>query len=171
MAHIQTHAFDRPVSGYLTWLDFHDGYWWGTFAHYGRIGGDGNGYGDGTINTSLSKFNTDWNIIGSWTFPADLLKAFGTMSNSGGSWGPDGFLYLTGHDLAAVYKVKIPESGSILELVETIPLPIRGQGIAWDRHQGGVLYGIIRATASETKRGLSNKIEVFRSVMPANLEK
>jgi hypothetical protein len=170
MAHIQSHPFDRPALGYLTWLDFHDGYWWGTFAHYGRIGG-GDAYGGGTINTNLSKFDKDWNIIGSWAFPADLLKAFGTMSNSGGSWGPDGFLYLTGHDLAAVYQVKIPESGSTLELVETIPLPIRGQGIAWDRHQSNILYGIIRATAIETKRGLSNKIEVFRSVIPLKPDK
>jgi hypothetical protein len=171
MAHIQSYTFDCPALGYLTWLDFHDGYWWGAFAHYGRIGGGGDAYDGGTINTNLSKFDKDWNIINTWTFPAQLLKAFSTMSNSGGSWGPDGFLYLTGHDLAAVYQVKIPESGSTLELVETIPLHIRGQGIAWDRHQGNVLFGIIRATAAETKRGLSNKIEAFCAVLPLKPDK
>ena len=55
------------------------------------------------------------------------------MSNSGGSWGPDGFLYLTGHDLEEVYKVRLPTAGSTLELVTTIPMTVRGQGIAWDR--------------------------------------
>jgi hypothetical protein len=173
MAHIQTHTFGLSSLGYLTWLDFHNGYWWGAFAHYGRIGrgSGGDAYDGGTIKTSLSKFDKDWNIIGSWAFPAKLLKAFGTMSNSGGSWGPDGFLYLTGHDLAAVYKVKIPEFGSTLNLVETIPLHIRGQGIAWDRHQDNVFYGIIRATAAETKRGLSNKTEIFSAVIPLNPDK
>ena len=31
------------------------------------------------------------------------------MSNSGGSWGPDGFLYLTGHDPAEIYKMRLPK--------------------------------------------------------------
>lgn len=162
MTHIQTHTFERPELESLTWLDFHGGYWWGTFAHYDRIGDDGNPYGGGTVNTTLNKFDKGWNIIDSWTFPAELLKAFGTMSNSGGSWGPDGFLYVTGHDLSAVYKMKIPEAGSRLELAETIPLNIRGQGIAWDRQQGNVLYGIIRATDAEKQRGISNKVVAFR---------
>ena len=38
---------------------------------------------------------------------------------------------------------------SVLELVGIIPMNIRGQGIAWDRSQPGVIYGIIRATAKE----------------------
>jgi len=64
------------------------------------------------------------------------------MSNSGGSWGPDGYLYCTGHDRSEVYAVKIPDKGSVLELVETVPLPILGQGIAWDRSRSGFIYGI-----------------------------
>jgi hypothetical protein len=171
MAHIQSHAFDQPELGSLTWLDFHNGYWWGTFAHYDRSRGDGKPHGGGTINTILCKFDKEWNIIGNWTFPAELLKAFGAMSNSGGSWGPGSFLYLTGHDLADVYKVKIPESGSSLELEETIPLHIRGQGIAWDRHQDNVLYGIVRATDAETKRSISNKVVAFRYDLLANRER
>ena len=72
-------------------------------------------------------------------------------------------LYITGHDLSEIYKVEIPDAGSVIEVVETIPLNIRGQGIAWDRHDRGVLYGIIRATDEEEQMGVSNKVVVFRS--------
>lgn len=88
------------------------------------------------------------------------------MSNSGGSWGPDGFLYVTGHDLPEIYKIKIPKIGSVLEVVETIPLNIRGQGIAWDRYDKGILYGIIRATDEEEEQSIANKVVVFQSDIP-----
>jgi hypothetical protein len=39
---------------------------------------------------------------------------------------------------------------------------IRGQGIAWDRSQPGVIYGIIRATAKERAEGGGHKVTVFR---------
>ena len=64
-----------------------------------------------------------------------------------GSFGPDGWLYITGHDASAAYVLKIPSAGSILIWVATIALPdIEGQGIAWDRSEGqnGSLWGISR---------------------------
>jgi hypothetical protein len=39
---------------------------------------------------------------------------------------------------------------------------IRGQGIAWDRSNPGVIYGVIRATAEERARGVPNKVVAFR---------
>ena len=93
----------------------------------------------------------------SWTLPKEVLDRFEDMSNSGGSWGPDGFLYLSGHDPAEVYKMTLPEAGSVLQLVEIVPLNIRGQGIAWDRSQPGVIYGIIRATALERAAGIEQQ--------------
>ena len=41
----------------------------------------------------------------------------------------------------------------MLELAAIIPMNIRGQGIAWDRSDPGVIYGIIRATAQEKAAG------------------
>lgn len=75
-------------------------------------------------------------------FPADVTEKIRPMSNSGGSWGPDGLLYCTGHDLPELYALRIPQIGSILELVETVPINILGQGIAWDRSKVGFIYGI-----------------------------
>ena len=80
----------------------------------------------------------------------------------GGSWGADGFLYLSGHDPAEIYKMRLPRAGSALELVDTIAMNIRGQGIAWDRSQAGVIYGIIRATAKEKAAGGEHKVTVFK---------
>ena len=39
-----------------------------------------------------------------------------------------------------------------------------GPGIAWDRSQPGVIYGIIRATAKELAEGGGHKVTVFRLV-------
>ena len=100
----------------------------------------------------------------SWVLPKAILDKFEAMSNSGGSWGPDGFLYLSGHDPAEIYKMRLPQAGSVLELVDTIPMNIRGQGIAWDRSDRGVIYGIIRATAKEKAAGGTHKVTVFRLV-------
>jgi hypothetical protein len=114
--------------------------------------------------------------VEAWALPDEILTPAntGNMSNSGGSWGPDGYLYLTGHDPALVHKVQLPEAGSKLQLIETIALnrggdltnidnvSIRGQGIAWDRSTCGDLYGIIRATDAEEEAGVINKVTVSR---------
>ena len=39
---------------------------------------------------------------------------------------------------------------------------IRGQGIGWGRSDKGVIYGTIRATATEKAAGGQHKVTVFR---------
>jgi len=63
---------------------------------------------------------------------------------------------------AEIYKVRPPKAGSVLEVLEILPMNIRGQGIAWDRSQPGMIYGIIRATAKEKAAGGDHKVTVFR---------
>jgi len=143
-------------------VDFYNGHWWMTFANYDvPYGPDKTPYGHKPM-TQMVQFTADFNYVSSWVMPKALLEKFENMSNSGGSWGPDGFLYLSGHDPAELYKMRLPNAGSVLELVETIPMNIRGQGIAWDRSDRGVIYGIIRATAKERAAGGSHKVTVFR---------
>jgi hypothetical protein len=101
------------------------------------------------MNTQLVQFHDDWSVARSWIYPDALWESFDPMSNSGGSFGPDGWLYITGHDASAVYVIKLPDAGSIAIWVATIYAgDIAGQGIAWDRTQGtdGNLYGISRDT-------------------------
>ncbi len=163
LEHVSSHNFGVRW-GSLTWLDWHDGHWWMTFANYDqRIGPGQTPYG-GKADTVMVKLARDFEPVQSWTLPKAVLDRFEEMSNSGGSWGPDGFLYLTGHDPAELYKMAVPAAGSELRLVEIVPMNIRGQGIAWDRSQPGVIYGIIRATAHDRAAGIGNRVTVSRLI-------
>jgi hypothetical protein len=175
LEHIGSHSIGIAF-GSLTWLDLHDGSWFGTFANYDRTGQAPDGTNTsipysqvpqlGKWSSTLVRFNQDWQVVESWVFPPELLASFGQMSNSGGSFGPDGRLYITGHDNAEVYKIRFPEAGSVLEVEEVIPANVRGQGIAWDPYQSGVFWGIIRATNEESAQGIQNKVVMFKTNVP-----
>lgn len=144
LQHTGTHSFGIAWPGSLTWLDQKDGAWYAGFAEYsGRNASAGR---DGRW-TTLVKYDRDWRQLEAWVYPQHLLNRFAPMSNSGGTWGRDGLLYLTGHDHPEVYVVKVPASGYTLEYLRTIPLTIAGQGIAMDRtlKNKSVLWGINRA--------------------------
>ena len=68
------------------------------------------------------------------------------MSISGGGWGPDGRLYLSGHDLPELYVVALPAGGGVLDHLATLPMEAEGQAIDWDESDKGMLYGITRKT-------------------------
>lgn len=161
MEHVGTHSFGIRY-GSLTWVDWHDGHWWMGFANYDRpIGPNRTPYGH-KVNTVVVKMTKDFQTVQMWTLPKVLLDKFEEMSNSGGSWGPDGFLYLTGHDPAELYRVRFPKAGSVLELADVIPMNIRGQGVAWDRANPGTIAGIIRATKAEREAGGKHRVTIFR---------
>lgn len=163
MEHVGSHSFGIQY-GSLTWVDWHDGHWWMTFANYDRLMAPGKTPYGHKANTLMVKFTKDLRPLQSWTLPKALLDRFEDMSNSGGSWGPDGFLYLSGHDPAELYRMRLPKAGSVLELVSVLPMPIRGQGIAWDRSDPGVVWGIVRATRAEREAGGTHKVRAARLV-------
>jgi hypothetical protein len=146
MKHVDTYSFGI-AHGSLTWLDRHHGSWWAAFANYDKVqDGMDQPYG-GTYNTKVFQLDDDFQPVQSWTIPHGILDRFEEMSNSGGSWGPDGNLYLTGHDLPETYVMALPESGTELTWVDTVALDgIEGQGIAWDRsdRRHPTLFGISR---------------------------
>ena len=137
MRHVSSHSFGIS-RGSLTWLDRHNGFWWATFANYDKVqDGQMVPYGH-TDNTQIAKLDDDFRVLQAWTLPLEILDRMRPMSNSGGSWGPDGMLYLTGHDLGEIYVMRIPDAGSILNWVATVKVPVlEGQGIAWDRSMPG----------------------------------
>lgn len=144
LEHRGSHSFGlRP--GSATWVDRRDGFWWVGFANYAGSGGDP---ARPPSTTHVVKFDDEWREIESFTFPAAVVERFGTRSNSGAAWGPDGLLYATGHDHPELYVLRLPRAGSVLELVETIPIPAEGQGIAWDRGRPGTLLTLIRSTST-----------------------
>jgi len=156
--HIDTYSFGIQV-GSFTWVDrAPDGSWWGGFANYNRVFEKSQmAYGN-KYTTQIVRFTPDWDIAEQYVIPDVVVEKFEDMSNSGGSWGPDGKLYLSGHDPAEAYVMELPEIGSTLKWVATVPLAIAGQGIAWDRSQPDVIYGIIRGEGDEPNHVTVNRV-------------
>lgn len=141
LAHLRSVSLG-PGTGSLTWVDRRDGAWWAGFANYDGKGGEAP---RDHRHTLLVKFDDQWRRLEAWSFPPTALARFAPMSSSGGAWGPDGRLYVTGHDHPEVYVMKLPEGGGVLDHVETIAVATEGQAIDWDESTPGVLYGISRA--------------------------
>ena len=75
LEHMDSHPFE-PLPGSLTWLDYHQGYWWGTFANYDVIQpGQQQAYGT-TAATGLVKMDQDFTILQRWLFPPALYERF-----------------------------------------------------------------------------------------------
>jgi hypothetical protein len=144
LQHVGSHSFGFQP-GSATWVDRKDGSWWVGYANYEGQGGDP---ARPPAATRVVRYDSEWREVESFAFPPEVVARFGTRSNSGASWGPDGMLYATGHDHPELYVLRLPEMGSVLELAETIPVPAEGQGIAWDRARPGTLLTLIRSEAT-----------------------
>ena len=53
-------------------------------------------------------------------------------------------MLVTGHDRRLIYRLKLPEQGDVLKLIDVLSSPFPGQGIATDTVANG-LIGIDRA--------------------------
>lgn len=135
MTHVGQRMFAEDQLA-LTWADRHDDAWWVVFAAYGTA--------ESVAKTKFIKYDTDWKPLAEWRFPREVIDRFVPYSSSGGSIGPDGLIYATGHDRSEVYVLQIPDEGDTLKLVRTLPLAVFGQAIAWDRSEPGTLFGIRR---------------------------
>lgn len=139
LAYLGSRYFGQ-TDGAANWVLYHKGYWWVLFAHYtGKVAEPGRSSKD----TRLDKFAANWQQVASYCFPAQLVNRFQPKSLSGGAFGPDGYLYATGHDEAEVYQLQIPDKGNEIQWLQTLPVECEGQGIAW---QGNKLYTIKRNT-------------------------
>lgn len=141
MAHLRRVALP-PGIGSATWVDRADGAWWVTFANYAGKGGEP---GKGPDQTTLVRFDADWQRQGAWKFPRSVVSRWDGMSSSGGVWIPGAGFYTTGHHARELYVLDLPPSGDELTLREIIPFASEGQGIAIDR-ESGLLYSIRRST-------------------------
>ena len=146
LARVASHPFGTR-RGALTWLDRHAGRWWAVFTDYGRVPPPAERGARELVGTRLVAMDEAFAILRVWRFPGALLRRLAPMSNSGGSWGPDGRLWLTGHDRAEAYVVVPPADGDALEWRATVALPgVEGQGIAWRRDaEAPALYGVRRS--------------------------
>lgn len=142
LRHIGTHSFGRS-DGSLTWLDRRDGRWIACFVHYGKKGGEP---GRGVEWTQIVEFDDDWRRTGGWALPAELIARLSPRgySCSGGAIGPDGRLYVTGHDAPELYVLEFPSAGPVLRWIATVPVTAEGQAFGWNPRDRGTIYFIRR---------------------------
>lgn len=137
LEHVGEHHFENPP-GSLTWVDRRDGAWFACFAHYRKSS-------DPAL-TRVVKFDANWQRLATYTFPPKLIERFAGNSSSGGSFGPGGHLFVTGHDAKELYVLDVPEREGEMIWRDTIAISAAGQAFAWDRKEPGVLYSIQRKT-------------------------
>ena len=144
MSHVASHSlgFFGSQYGSLTWAQPYQGYWWAGFANYDEKGTEA---GRNHTYTAIVKMDDEGRPVQSWAFPANVLAKFAPKSSSGGGWGPDDLLYVTGHDAKELYVLRLPQMGSTLEYITTISVPFEGQAWAWDKStKKRIIYGITR---------------------------
>lgn len=141
LRHVRSVALP-PIAGSLTWIERRGSDWYGGFANYSE--GRGGEPGHDHRWTVLVRFDAHFRATGSWHFPETVLARFAPRSCSGGSWGADGLLYVTGHDRPEMYALRLPEAGTVLEHVATIAIPTPGQAFSWDRSKPGTFWSIDR---------------------------
>ena len=139
LKHEQTIPMLRKY-GSLTWIDrSKDGAWWMCFAVYGK------GKNQDTTLVQYDYKDKKFIEVDHWNFPEKVIPNWGTMSCSGGSWGPDGYLYTTGHDHAKAFVLEIDKSNHLKYVRTEDQVGFSGQAIAWDRSsEEPVLWGIVR---------------------------
>jgi hypothetical protein len=127
--------------GSLTWIAWHEDRWYACFAHYAK---DKAVTGKDSSWTELVRYDAQWRREAGWVFPKSVVEKFGGDSASGGAFGKDGLLYITGHTLPEMYVLRLPAMGSVLENVGTIAITAQGQAFTFDPADAGMLYSIQR---------------------------
>lgn len=151
LKHIDTHSLGMRDEGSLTWFDRSRDGWIAGFAHYDEAGGvpfKNHRY------SSVVTFDADWRRTGGWLFPPSALERMAPHAASGGALGPDGWLYLLGHDRPEMYVVARPPMGPTLIHVATIELEAAGQAFAWAQDGSRTIFTIDRP------KGLVRAIEL-----------
>ena len=138
LAHVDSVSLGEQ-SGSLTWIDRKDGAWWALFANYNERGGQP---GRDHTATTLVRFDDQWRRTESWVLPPSVLERLAPTSSSGGGWGDDGLLYISGHDAPELYVLALPEAASVLRHVATVNVGFEGQGWAWDRTANREIWSI-----------------------------
>lgn len=147
LEHTGSHSLGLMDEGSLVWFDAIHGGWLVGFAHYD--GERGTGFKDHRY-ASVITMDKEWRRTGGWLFPSEVAARMAPHAASGGAVGPDGLLYVLGHDLPEMYVLAKPPRGPVLQHVATIAVEAEGQAFSFapdgsrriaavDRHGGALL--------------------------------
>lgn len=137
MRPVDRHVFDKPP-GSLTWVVPAEDGWLACFAHY-KSNSD-------PALSRLIRYDAQWRALATWSFPPEVIAKFGRYSSSCGGIGPDGRLYVSGHDAKELHVLDLPAGGGVARFLETVSFASEGQAFAWDASRPGFLYSIQRRT-------------------------
>ena len=139
--------------GSLTWFGRLGAGWIAGFAHYD--GNGGSGFKDHRY-ASVVRFDDQWRRNGGWLMPESVLQRMAPHAASGGAIGPDGLLYLLGHDRPEMYVVAKPNMGPSLIHLATISLEAEGQAFCWAAGDTREIYSIDRRRKRVRRIALPN---------------
>jgi hypothetical protein len=160
---LQTHSLGMMDEGSLTWLDRYREGWIAGFAHYDESGGLA--FKDHTFS-SVVIFDGGWRRMGGWLFPPAVIDRMSPHAASGGAIGPDGWLYLLGHDRPEMYVVGMPPMGPAMIHVATIDLEAEGQAFSWAQDGTRTIYAIDRRKRLVKVIAIPEVTPVDQSVRP-----
>lgn len=142
MAPLFTLSLGILEEGSLTWFDHLGEGWIAGFAQYDGRGGLA--YKDHSF-ASIVHYDSNWRRTGGWMIPESVIERMKPHAASGGAVGPDGLLYLTGHDRPEMYVMAAPKLGPKLIHIATIEIDLEGQAFAFDKSSDqSIVYGISR---------------------------
>jgi len=141
MRHVESVSLGLTDAGSLTWFDRYGDGWIAGFAHY-----DGNGGlpDRGHQFSSVVTFDSQWRRTGGWLFPSSVIAPMAPYAASGGAVGPDGWLYLLGHDKPELYVVARPTMGPTMIHLATVAIEAEGQAFAWAPDESRTIFTIDR---------------------------
>lgn len=139
--HVDSHSLGMRDEGSLTWLDRYRKGWIAGLAHYD---GDGGLAFKNHSFSSVATFDGEWRRTGGWLLPQSALERMAPYAASGGAIGPDGWLYLLGHDRREMYVVGRPSMGPALIHIATIDLEVEGQAFSWAKDGTRTIFAIDR---------------------------
>lgn len=141
LSHLGSKSLGIMDEGSLVWFDQYEGGWIAGFAQYNDETGlpyKTNAY------AGVYTFDATWRKTGGWMLPNALVERMAPQAASGGALGPDGLLYVMGHDRKEMYVLGKPTMGPKLIHVATISIDAEGQAFAFDHAADRTLYAISR---------------------------
>ncbi len=127
--------------GSLVWFDHVPQGWIVGLAHYD--GETGLGFKDNSY-AAVELYDPEWRRVGGWALPETVMERIAPKAASGGAIGPDGYLYVMGHDRPEMYVLGKPLAGPYLVHIATIAIDAEGQAFDFDESDPGTACAISR---------------------------